>query len=136
MNTRAVSPVIAVVLLMLITISAVVFFDAWQQSLTGPVEEKGQELSSGLSKQIRGDIEILNVDNSSGVYRVTVYNSGKIALNNLTLYVNDLQDSGTLDYLPLESLDKINSSIIVSAGTYRIKVATAEGIEALWRGEV
>lgn len=136
MKSRAVSPVIATILLLVVTVGAAAGFYSWFQSLKETQEEKGAEKSSELIKQTTASIKIIDLKNYSGSVKVVVWNNGEMKLTNITLYVNGMQDA-SLSSLDKNEISNITSSLITRANTkYNLKVASAEGAEATYRGEV
>lgn len=134
--SRAVSPVIATILLLVITVGVAAGFYTWFNSLKETQEEKGGEKSAELIRQTKASIKIIDLKNYSGAVKVVVWNNGDIKLTNVTLYVNEIQD-GTLASLDKNEISNITSSLITKANTkYNLKVASAEGAEATYRGEV
>ncbi len=136
MDTKAVSPVIAVILLILITVGVVVSFYSWYESMEDTQQKKGIEKSADVIKQIKSSIKILDLRNESGSYIVTVWNDGDIRLTNITLYVDDRLDAGNLSALDANQLGSITSSLITTNGTYKLKVTTAQGAGYTWSKEV
>jgi len=136
MDTKAVSPVIAVILLVLITIAVAASFYSWYGTMGDVQEKKVLEKSADVIKLVKSSIKILDLRDVSGSYTVTVWNDGEIRLTNVTLYVDDRLDAGSLPSLDANQLGSITSSLITTNGTYKLKVTTSQGAKYTWNKEV
>lgn len=133
---RALSPVIAAVLLVFIAIVAVSGLYAWLEGIKEAEEEKGSELSTKLAGSLSASMEIIDVRNESGVFKVVVLNNGKVMLHDLRLYVDDRLEQGNLSSLGVGEIGMLNSTMITSNGTYWLRVAAREGASDTWREEL
>jgi len=133
---RAISPVIAVILLVLIAISITVSFFSWYKSMKSLQEETGEKTQSRIFKEAIASIKILDIRNVSGSYRVVVFNNGDIKLTDIMLYVDGKLDSGNLSSLGVNEIGEITSSLITQPGEYELKVTSKEGASYTCKKEI
>lgn len=130
---RAVSPVVAVTLLVAIAVGAAAAFYTWYQGIQNPATEKGAELTSRQLSLAGGQLTIESVDtNTSGTSYIYIRNMGTGRLSNFTLYI-DGSYAKLENFTLLEGgLGNISTTAISEAGeTYRIKVVSQEGASAV-----
>lgn len=136
MDNRAVSPVIATVLLIAVTIGAMALAYSWITSLQSPAQEKGSEVAGRQLQEVSGAIKIesavLNTT-SGGTSVIYIRNVGAILLSGFTLYVNGELDSlaSAPSNLTQGQLGNITTTRSFTSGsTYTFKVTSAQGASA------
>ncbi len=136
-SNRAVSPVIATVLLIAVTIGAMALAYSWITSLQSPAQEKGSEVAGRQLQEVSGAIKIENVllNTTSGATSVIyIRNVGAISLSNFTLYVNgelDTLASANPSSLSQGQLGNITTTRSFTSGnTYVLKVVSSQGASA------
>jgi len=135
---KAISPVIATILLVMIAVAASVFLWVW---LSGYVTSTSSEVETG-TETVKVAVKIDGVKYDSATQKVTIYvtNIGGVAANITSAYVLDSKGnvvaSNTSANLKLDpgatgSVD-VTGANLVSGDTYVAKVVTSEGVEATY----
>ncbi len=128
---KAISPVISVLILVIIAISAATVFYSWFSSIQNAGQKNGGELSGQLMLGLSGVLKIEDVYvNTLGNSTIYIRNLGNIELSNFTVYGNgELYKTADIT-LKKGELGEINTSkISVEGKTYTIKVIASQGAE-------
>jgi len=134
LNKKGVSPVIAVLLLIVIAVAAAILTYLWITGYIGTVQQ------AGGTGQLQEKIKIEGVDYSAGTVTVYIRNVGDVDLTVDALYVYDA--TGTIVGTPSTglglSLDPGDvgsgtvSATLTAGNTYTIKAVTLRGTEATY----
>ncbi|GBE55728.1 hypothetical protein BMS3Bbin15_01912 [archaeon BMS3Bbin15] len=133
---RAVSPIISILLIVVITIAAAVSFYAFTSSFSSMAKQEGSGSSTSLTRELQAGIKILDLVNRSGNIYVVVQNNGNVRLTNITLYVNKVLEKNRLSYLDANTAGEIQTSLITSPGEYELQVTTEEGASYRCKKEI
>lgn len=130
-SRRAVSPVIATLLLILIAVAAAVLVYMWVTGYIRTTPIGGHELSERIK------IEAIHAPSGTGTKTIYVRNIGDIAATIQAIYILDLKGSviasntALTSSLPPGTVRAITVSATLTSGTtYTFKVVTSTGIEA------
>ncbi|MFB6145579.1 MAG: archaellin/type IV pilin N-terminal domain-containing protein [Candidatus Nanohaloarchaea archaeon] len=119
MKRKGITPVIAVVLLLLITVGAVA--GAWQTYQSLIANQDQQEQLAAQRKASNTDIDFASVYNSSdGTIQMSIRNTGQRAINvskEFSLYVIPPGSQGRLDYDTFTTSSR-TSNLVKSSVTY------------------
>jgi len=136
---RGISPVIAAVLLVIISVAAGVLVWTWISGFA----TRNPTAQPTLEERIR--IEAVNISGSGGTYKITVYvrNIGSKLVNITSAYIIDVNGSVVfsnttlnVDIAPgdVKPIPVKDTSISLKPGySYTIKVVTLNGAEATYR---
>lgn len=132
-NRKAVSPVIAVILLVAVTVGIVAGAFAWITSIQTPAQEKGSELAGRQVLELSGKLKIESVNaNSSTTSTIYFRNVGAVVLSNFTLYLDGNSANETTLELDKGQLGNITTDLIDTAGkTYQIRIVSVQGASAV-----
>lgn len=140
---RAVSPVVAVLLLILIAISAAVIIYAWVSGLAGTAQESPTELQERIS------VEAAIINSSAGNVTAYVRNIGEVPIDTYGWTISVYAADGTLVGINATNAtltidndsdgvfdpgDVVKVSVVFGAGTftageaYRVVVTTPSGV--------
>ncbi|MBI2578146.1 MAG: LamG domain-containing protein [Candidatus Aenigmarchaeota archaeon] len=119
---RGITPVVAIILLLLITISMVGFAFMFFTRTAQTSAESGEEQLEQQLQQASGQFSIEGTSPSAQVY---VRNRGSAPLANFSVYVDDALVQFSAVGVPPGSIGSINITTQLSAGTHRVKVCTA-----------
>lgn len=133
---RAVSPIISILLIVVITIAAAVSFYAFTSSFNSMAKQEGGGSGISIARELQASIKILDLVNRSGNIYVVVQNNGNIRLTKITLYVNKVLEKNTLSSLDANTAGEIHTSLITSPGEYELKVTTEEGASYKCKKEI
>lgn len=133
MNRKAVSPVIAVLLLIVIAVAASILTYVWVTGYIGTIQQQGG------TEQLREKIKIDGVQYDGTTLTVYVRNIGEVSVTVDAIYV--IKSDGTITAQTTGLAQTINTSQVssmslsvssLSSGTYTIKVVTEKGMEATY----
>lgn len=129
---KGISTIIVMVLLLLIGISLTslgyVTFTSLFSQITQSTEGSISQTVTTMLAQMKIDSIKVNVPPTADI--VYIRNIGKVTLNNINLYVNDVRDTSTLATLAPGNVGQITAVINIQSGDV-IKVTTAEGAIAM-----
>ena len=138
MKTKGITDIIAIVLLLMITISMVGFAWIWMQRLTLNVQNSTLEQVDTLSNISGQQVRIDNIDASAGNGRLTIRNVGFAAtsVNYISIYANSsslltLTDCGASwanTIIQPGATAICNSTKLV--GCSSVKVTTSAGVDS------
>jgi flagellin-like protein len=141
MRRKAVSPVIATLLLIVIAVAAAVLTYIWVTGYMGTLQSQ----AGTQQVQERLKIEGVSVDTNARIQKIYIRNIGDIKVNVTTVYL--LSSTGSiLAYDPLnnqvlvpeelaeiENLTNIGGVTLTPGTTYIVKVVTSKGTEATYQ---
>jgi len=134
-NKRGVSPVIAVLLLIVIAVAAAVLTYLWVLGYIGTMQ------TTGGTEQLQEKIKIESVDLSgSSIYRVYVRNIGDTQVVISAIYVifpsgdaaQIYSGSTTINPGSVVAITRTSTVTLTSGYTYVVKAVTTSGVEATY----
>ena len=143
LGKKGVSPVIAVLLLIVIAVAAAVLTYLWVLGYIGTVQSTGG--TEQLQERLK--IEGVKVDTGSDtISEIYVRNIGDVAFNIAAVYLSDASgviaadtsltvdpvSPGSVQTLSSSVLTKVASQTLSEGTTYIVKVVTASGTEATY----
>ncbi|RLG58451.1 MAG: hypothetical protein DRN95_04280 [Candidatus Hydrothermarchaeota archaeon] len=128
-KNKAISPVIAVILLVGVAIGAAALAYSWYMGIQKGTQEVGGAAAGRTALASSASMTILDV-NSTGY--VTIYNNGGVNLTSISCTNNNNACSGTISNLaPGSKNSTINCSL--GSGVNTIKCTSAEGAVATYQ---
>ena len=128
---RAVSSIVAVILILIIGVSLVSSVFIFSSDILSTLTETGTEKSKQVSSSLLAEMKIESIDPASDI--VNVSNTGKVNLTSFNVFVNNVLDSATVanpSTLMPGSVSWIVLSIDLNSGDI-VKVTTAQGSTAI-----
>jgi FlaG/FlaF family flagellin (archaellin) len=134
-DKRAVSPVIAVILLVGVAIGAAALAYSWYTGLQTGTQEASGEAAGRLTLSTSASMVIRNLQNDTDV-TVTIANTGATSLSNFTMYIGTKSAQNTTvaiakgDIQPMTFAGMGNN---INTGVTLIKVISREGAVATYQ---
>ncbi len=132
MNTRAISPVIATVLLIGVAVGAGALFYAWYSGVQSGTQQVGGEAGARVVQATGAALKIVDVSNSGNV---TITNIGSVILNHITCvnHTGDPCKNEVTQLQPLET-EKGNITCTLTSGQFnQITCTSQEGAVATFK---
>ncbi len=134
-DKRAVSPVIAVILLVGVAIGAAALAYSWYTGLQTGTQEASGEAAGRLTLSTSASMVIKNLQNDTNV-TVTIANTGATSLSNFTMYIGTNSTKNTTvaiakgDIQPMTFAGMGNN---INTGVTLVKVISREGAVATYQ---
>lgn len=132
MSKKGITPVIAMILLILIVVALGGVFAAWTTRTWQGVQEKGGEQVEQISGQMTKSVTIDNINCDDGLVYMKNTGSANVTSDDVGIYINDtLITDSDLDYSPTNiGSDKL-MTINYTTGSIngRVKISVGAGIQ-------
>ena len=131
---KGITPVVAMILLILIVVALGGVFAAWTTRTWQGVQEKGSEQISQISEQLQKSVTIDNINCDENIIYVKNTGSANVSLSEIGIYVGDTllnnsQITATPTTIQSNQIMTINTTGVTDLSDNTVKISIGAGIQ-------